>query len=101
MVLGMVARPALRGHESEQARAELRDAIGESGSKERVVSAIVKDDEGANHEARGRQGQQQRKPIGQVQAEVHGHEEGEVGDHRIAELEKTSPDNGALEGNDL
>ena len=68
---GMRFPPLVGGRQHDHAEDEADDAVGFERGGEGVVPAVVKEDEGADEEARGRDGEQECHPVGHAQAEEH------------------------------
>ena len=66
---------AVRGHGHDADEPPER-VIGARGRQERAMSAVVLDDEEAHQEARSRDGEQDRQPVGVLHGHPHGGQQG-------------------------
>lgn len=70
MVDGMAVPPCIVGREREDAGENTDNVIRLLRFEERAVSAVMKDDEHAHHEQRGKKRKQQRQPVRDVEATI-------------------------------
>ena len=98
MVLCVVPSPVCVGGKGYQATNPARGIIGGAGGEERAMAAVVLDDERADDEASGREGERERQPDRDVQACVHKGDQSKIRRHSRCELSETSRQNGELIG---
>ena len=71
MVDGVLPLPMVVGREAEHSSNEAPNLIGFARSKEGIVGAVVKNNEDANQQPAGQDGQGNRQPIGNGRSLIH------------------------------
>src|SRR6476620_11225922 len=93
---GVVVTPVAERLEDEQAGEAAQPEVRSLAGQERAVGAVVKDDEGAQEEAGGRNGEEQGDPNRDIEAEIHGDAQGQVRQYRGGYVEKAVTKRGLL-----
>jgi hypothetical protein len=100
MVDGVVVAPVRKGLEDEQAGEPAHPEVRSPVRQEGAMSAVVEDDEGAQQEARRRNCEGKADPDRDLEAEVHGHGQNEVGHDRGGQIEQAVANGGSLVASD-
>ena len=83
---GMRFPPLLARGENQDSQPETKAPVGARGRQKGVMAAVVEEYEDADHEPSGRDRQQQRQPVANLQTEVHGNPAGHVQQQRDNQL---------------
>jgi hypothetical protein len=93
---GVVVAPVAERLEDEQAGEPPEPEVRPLSGQKRAVGAVVEDDERAQEKTGRGNGEGKRDPNRDVETEIHGDAQGQVGHSRGEDVEKAVPERGLL-----